>query len=270
MRLNSLLTTMTALAGALTPVAGAQVIQPWGDPAPRAVSLEVNRPSFDGGGTSALTTVNQLGIRWSVGSMILVGELPIVIAKPDGAPSGATLIGNPLLAIAANPSGEFIGELGVRIPVVSVTTPEKAFAQTVGLLADFVDFDAYLDDVLTIRGTMGYRHRSPEHFTWRVALRPTFMAPTGSNTGDSELFLDYGFQVGYETEQFTAGAMFNGRGIVTESGGSFGERTVHEIALGGSVIAGQWRPGLILRIPADGDLSNALEITVGLKLEVTF
>jgi hypothetical protein len=234
------------------------------------VSLVVLRPAFDGGGTSALTTINELGIRWAIGRVVLVAELPFVNAKVDGASSGALLIGNPFLGIASPPTSAFIGEFGVRLPVASVSTPERGFAQIVGTFGDFMDLEAYGEDLLTIRGTAGYRYRSPSHLGLRVAVRPSFVAPVGNNQGDSELFLDYGIKGGYETERASFGMVFNGRALVTESGGSLGERTVHELGLGGSMTFGRFRPGVIVRLPLDDELSQALNYSVGVRLEVAF
>lgn len=269
MRPAALLGILTALGTGMPLTIGAQVFQPWGDPAPRAVSVDIFRPAFDGGGTSTFTTINQVGVRWATGRMVLVAELPIVIAKADGAPSGGTLIGNPYLGVSTAPTSTWIGELGIRLPVASASTPEKNFAELVGVIGDLADFEAYAEDVLAIRLTAGSRHRAANGTVVRAALRPTLMAPTGNNSGDSELFIDYAFHYGYESDRFTVGGMFNGRAIVTE-GGSFGERTFHELGLGGSLIAGQWRPGLILRLPLDKDLSDSLQPSLGVKLEVTF
>jgi hypothetical protein len=104
----------------------------------------------------------------------------------------------------------------------------------------------------------------------RAAVRPSFVAPVGNNQGDSELFLDYGIHGGYETERASFGMVFNGRALVTESGGSLGERTVHELGLGGSMTFGRFRPGVIVRLPLDDDLSQALNYSVGVRLEVVF
>ena len=60
----------TVVGGSVGPVR-AQVLQPWRELAPRGVSLALLRPSFDGGGTSALTTINEVGVRWSIGSFVL-------------------------------------------------------------------------------------------------------------------------------------------------------------------------------------------------------
>jgi hypothetical protein len=138
------------------------------------------------------------------------------------------------------------------------------------VLGDFVDFEAYVEDIWTIRGTLGYRHRAPNHVAVRVALRPTLMSPTGDNTGDSELFLDYGVQVGYESDQVRVGAAFNGRAWVTESDLDFGERTVHEFGLGAAMTFGRFRPGLLLRVPLDRDVTELVNPSLGAKLELTF
>ena len=258
-----------AVGGSVGPV-GAQVLQPWRELAPRGVSLAVLRPSFDGGGTSALTTINEVGLRWSVGRVVLVGDLPFVNAKVDGTPSGALVIGNPFVGVASSPTSTFIGEFGVRIPITSTATLERGFAAFVGFLGDFMDLEAYTEDLLTIRGTAGYRYRTPNHYGLRVAFRPTFVVPVGNTSGDSELFLDYGVQGGYESERASFGVVFNGRGLLTESGGSIGERTVHEMGVAGSMTFGQFRPGVIFRVPLDSDLSQSLNYSVGVRLEVVF
>jgi hypothetical protein len=261
---------LAIVVGGLASRAKAQALQPWTELSPRGVSLAVLRPAFDGGGTSALTTINELGVHWAVGRLVLVGELPFVNAKIDGASSGALLIGNPFLGIATLPTSTFIGEFGVRVPIASVSTLERGFAAVVGVLGDFMDLEAYTEDLLTIRGTAGYRYRSPSHYGMRVAFRPAFVVPVGSASGDSELFLDYGVQGGYESERASFGVVFNGRALVTESGGSIGDRTVHEVGLGGSMTFGKFRPGVIMRVPLDSDLSQSLNYSMGVRLEVTF
>jgi hypothetical protein len=233
------------------------------------VSLDALRPAFDGGGTSALTTIDQIGVRWAVGSAVLIGELPFVIAQEDGAASGAVLIGNPFLGAGTSPNAPFFGELGVRIPVVSVSTTERAFAQLVGLLGDFQDLEAYGDHLLTIRGTAGYRYRAPNHYGLRLALRPTLVSPVGSGSGDSELFLDYGVQGGYETDRASLGMSITGRALITEPG-SIGERTVHDVALGGSMTFGRLRPAVLIRLPLEHDLGDVLNYSLGLTLQMTF
>jgi hypothetical protein len=248
----------------------AQVLQPWSEPAIKSISLDALRPAFEGGGTSTLTTVDQLSFRWPVGAMVLTAELPFVNAKVDGAPSGALLIGNPFLGASTAPTASFIGDFGVRIPIVSASTPERGFAQAVGVLADFMDLEAYGEDLLSIRATAGYRYRAPSHLGMRVALRPTLVKPVGSSSGaDSELFLDYGVQGGYETARASFGITFTGRALLTEPG-SIGERTVHDLALGGSMTFGQFRPGVLVRVPLESDIGDLLKYSVGLKLEVVF
>lgn len=253
--------------GGLAHPSRAQVFQPWGALVDRSVSLDLIRPSFDGGGTSTLTTINQLGFRWPVGTIVLVAEAPFVNAKADGAPSGALLIGNPFLGVATRASSSFIGEFGVRPPIASVSSPERFLAASVGVLGDFADFEAYGDDLLTIRATAGYHFLSPQHYGLRMAVRPALVAPTSG--GGTELFLDYGIQGGYETERASVGMVFSGRAILTEPG-SVGERTVHELGIGGTMTFGRLRPGALIRLPLDADLSNVLNYSLGLRLEYTF
>jgi hypothetical protein len=260
---------LSVLLCAGTGLSSAQVLQPWGEPAARSVSLDVLRPAFDGGGTTALTTVNQLGIRWAFGSLVLIAEAPFVNAKADGASSGALLIGNPFFGFGTAPTSSFIGDLGVRIPVVSASTLERGFASAVGLLGDFQDFEAYAEDLLTLRATVGYRTRAPNHYGLRVAARPTLVKPVGSSSGDAELLVDYGIQGGYDNDKASLGLSFTGRGIVTEPG-SIGERTVHDLAVGGSMTFGRIRPAIQIRVPLENDVGQALNYSLGLSVQMVF
>jgi hypothetical protein len=49
-----------------------------------------------------------------------------------------------------------------------------------------------------------------------------------------------------------------------------GNNQVHELGLGGSMTFGRFRPGVIVRLPLDDDLSQALNYSVGVRLEVVF
>lgn len=259
---------LIVLVGAGVPTAAAQVVEPWGRSADRSVALDALRPSFDGFGTTTLTTVNQLALHWPVARAVLVADLPFVYAKADGGPSGTLLIGNPFLGLASPSTSPFIGEVGVRIPVVSAQSTGGSLAQEIGLLADITDFDAYGEDLLTFRATAGYRHISPDHVAVRFAARPALLVPVGDYSGDPELFMDYGLEVGFETAQARLSVALNGRAIVTESG-TLGERSVEEFAIGGSITIGQFRPGIVVRLPGS-DLSDVLNYSVGVRLEAMF
>jgi hypothetical protein len=42
------------------------------------------------------------------------------------------------------------------------------------------------------------------------------------------------------------------------------------MGVGGSMTFGQFRPGVIIRVPLDSDLSQSLNYSVGVRLEVVF
>ncbi|MGH7538328.1 MAG: hypothetical protein ACREMF_06820 [Gemmatimonadales bacterium] len=267
MRRHRLACSALILAGLVHPGrAHAQVLSPSGDPSPKAVFLDILKPMFEGGGLTFLTTIDELGVRWQLGELVLVGEFPLVHAKQKGATQGSTVIGNPYFGMATNPRGSFIGELGVRLPIASVSG-DAFLAPSVGLIGDYTEFEAYFSDLLTIRGIAGYRFRKAGGLAVRTALRPTFVIPTSG--GEPELFLDYAFQVGYEKDRAGLGAAINGRAIVTQNL-SLGERTVHDLSLGAAVAFGRLRPGVLVRLPLENDLSQVLNASVGVKLEVAF
>lgn len=263
-------TVVLFIACTIPVAATAQVLTPWGDPAPRAISLAVFRPAFDGGGTTALSTVNQLGLRWSHGARVYVLEIPFVVAKADGAVSGATFVGNPFIGIASSPTANATVEAGVRLPIAKADNAAAGFAQQVGFFGDVLDFEAYGDHIASVRGSVAFRDSTSDHIVVRLALRPTLVIPTGNTSATSELYFDYAVQAGYETDHLRIGAALNGRALITESNIDIGARTLHQGSLGAGVVLGRWRPGVEVRVPLDQDLKDLLDLSVGMKLEVTF
>jgi hypothetical protein len=55
---------------------------------------------------------------------------------------------------------------------------------------------------------------------------------SGGTGGDGELFLHYGGRAGIATRGWLGWLGVIGQGVVTESGGSFGDRTLHQAELG--------------------------------------
>lgn len=261
---------MLSVAGmSLAAPLAAQGTPVWGPPVgTRVVSLDVARPSWDGVDLAAASGLLYAGLRVPVtASLSVVGELPYARFEESGVAGSA--LGNVYLGIehaAAGPSG-MVADLGLRLPTVN----ESGDIGGAAALAAFSDFDraeAWLDEVWAARGHVGYRHWSPGGFMAGFAFGATLWA---SGQSEDEVLADYRAHAGFRRDNLALGAEFTGRAILTADGGSFGERTLHQLTLGAGMAAGPVWPRLSLRIPLDADLKDfGLNHVFGLAIDWRF
>jgi hypothetical protein len=91
----------------------------------------------------------------------------------------------------------------------------------------------------------------------------------GEDSGDDETFLDYGALVSGDLDRVRIGGAITGHYILTESG-NFADRSVHHGTGSASMSFGQFRPGILVRVPFDKDVRESVRSTIGLTLEYSF
>lgn len=261
------------LLGTSASAPAAQVLRPAADPPPSAFALELMRPALNrdaiGADLGLLTTVQRYSLRVTAGAVVITAALPVSIVSVPDADFTSTLVGNLSAGLELRPDQPVIAGFEVLIPTAGGGGDDDGdFAVVAGFAADYPDLETYFQDVLSVRGTMGYRWRSPSGLVFRLAARPSVLIPTGDLSGDPELFVDYAAQLDYAAGKWTVGAAFNGRVLVTEENFFFG-RVVHTMDLGAVwALSDRFHPGAVLRLPLDGDLGDLVGPSLGLLLEV--
>ena len=262
---------LAALAAASAWPAAAAAQSPWVErPAEPAITLEAIKARPDGGGLTFPSSAWFLSGSVPVAeAATFVVELPLAYGALDGGRFGGGesdfSIGDPYLgAILGAPGSDLTGELGVRVPLAS----EDNLGSAVGILSDPVDrMEAFLPKVVSFSGTLNYGHTTPEGFAVGLRLGPRVWLRTESDFQDTaELFAVYGLQAGYRGERGRLMVGLDGRAIITESDLSLGERTLHELAVGGALRLGRVEPGLVVRLPLDQDLSELIDYGVELQM----
>ncbi|HJS46443.1 MAG TPA: hypothetical protein VJ773_00515 [Gemmatimonadales bacterium] len=152
------------------------------------------------------------------------------------------------------PGATLAGHLGVYLPTAPGDAVDPAL---VGLLTDFDRFEAYLPDVIAVRGGLHYRQADPGGVRYGFRVGASGIAPTGGG-GGSELLVDYGFLFGIEQDRVRILGTLDGRLFATAGGGlGFAERTVHQAGVELTLLGGRVEPRLILRVPMDELLEDA-------------
>lgn len=256
----------------MTPVQGQSI---WTDPgeAPRSeISLEWLRPNLGSGPNTDIDFLTggyflQGQFAISEGAEIVV-DIPFAHFGSSGTES-STKIGNPYVGAQLFSTSRTLSfNLGLRLPIADQDGFGFSDALTVGSFSDLDRFSAFAADTLPVELVGNYNSRiSGTDFFFRGRLGPEVLIFTGDGGGDTDLFMSYGFQGWHRAGLLDVGAGFTGRWLATEDG-SFGGNSVHQF---GITLQGNFesvRPGLLVRVPMDEELSAVYNYVFGLSVGV--
>lgn len=230
-----------------------------------SITLETQKPMFEGGGGMFITSASFLSLRAPVsGKVNVVADIPLSIAG-YGSQSSATL-GNPLLGVElGGPTSPHFVEFGVRLPLAREFGKDD-FATGIGLLTDFDRFEAFLPDAITVYGMVNYVYRVKTLPGLSIRLRagPTLLiARDGS--GETLKTLTYSVQILHEGNRVAFGTGLSSRASLGEG---FFEKAVYQLGLMVALPAKRIQPGIYVRLPLDANLSRVLTAVVGLNIGI--
>jgi hypothetical protein len=238
-----------------------------------AIRIDAWLPLLKGDGHKFFTGALVPSASFRVGDGFRVeGDLPILRAGQDfgtagGGKQSSVRLGNPYIGLRIGEDDKPVsGTLGFRAPVAKSTKkPIEDQAVAAAAVSNFDDFEAFVPNILTVRGTLEYRTVSAKHVLFGVKGGPSLQTSTGGNpTDDSEISLDWGARVGYEGAKAQAAFSLTGRYLITAPRApavcpatgacparSFDARTDHHLSASVELRPGSVRPRLTLRIPLD-------------------
>jgi hypothetical protein len=163
-----------------------------------------------------------------------------------------TALGNPYIGIMfGERSASSYGEVGVRLPIAR----DDHNGLGTGFMSDHNRWEAFFEDILTIRGAGNYIHRVPSGFQLHLRGGTSLWVYTDDFGDESvEALADYGVHGWYPvSEQVRISAGLTGRVIVSESDLSLSERMLNQFGVAVIGRFGGVEPGLHLRRPFSFD-----------------
>lgn len=240
------LSALGALAFTAFPLAAQRF---WLDPAPAgAVAITVAGAHFDEANLSSTSGSLVLRGRTPVGeALILTGELPFAHGSMNedvAGSSSSSALGNPWIGIEPASPGTIRWEVGVRPGIFSPDEESSNLAWVVGALVNFDSWEAWFPEVTSLRAGIAVGAIPDRGVFLSGRLGGTGFFP---RDGDRELFADYGARGGVASPGWLGWLGILGHGVVTESEGDLGERTVHQAELGIERRTGGVRPRITIR-----------------------
>jgi len=223
---------------------------------------------------SALSGIYQLYLDIPISNKFnIIGNIPFLntsyeidygFGKYDYDENG---FGNIFVGMQTNP--EIVNN---RISIVTfglfLPTGEKDVASG-GFLTDYYYIQKYIPNSLGLYFNYAY-HRSNENgINYGLEVGPNILVPTEGETSETEVFLHYGFALGYQMEKIILNVEFTGIGIVTQAVDNFEDRLIHSLNFGG-----QWKgdvitPKIFYRIYLREELRDMIDGVLGVGINVS-
>lgn len=237
-------------------------------------NIEVAKPVWETeGDISFPTSAVFLSVRLpSSSTLTVLGELPFAHYgfEDDAGSNSQTLIGNPYFGFEFhNPGASTFWEIGVR---PALAQDDKEDAMLVGTFSDFERTEAFVPDVLSISGALTYEKKHGSNVFLHLRGGPSFwFLNTEDATDDSEVWLDYRAQVGYQNDTIRILGGVLGSFWLTHNDELGLERTVYQLGFSANVSKGKVRPGVQVRVPLntnDHSFLEDLDFVIGLNLSM--
>ncbi|HEX6559555.1 MAG TPA: hypothetical protein VF021_08830 [Longimicrobiales bacterium] len=231
------------------------------------ISLEAIHPTYDHYTASVLSAAYYLSAHHQLNERILlVAELPFSYLVEQGGFSfdrSSASLGNPYVGLQTR-YGIATYNFGVRLPTLS-NPPEAAdFA----VMADIQRMEAFVQDLFTVHAGFALQSNPRNGLTYGMNLSPALMYRTRAVPNRSDLYLDYGANIGYVSTQVRSALRFDGLSILTRDHLTFAEATLHQAVGTVDFGAGRFRPGFYMGVPLDHDMTSMLDVTLGLTFQV--
>ncbi|MDX1699511.1 MAG: hypothetical protein R3250_02780 [Melioribacteraceae bacterium] len=152
---------------------------------------------------------------------------------------------------------------GIFLP----TSEEKI--SNVGSQVNFYDFQKYIPNSLGLYFNFASQKIFLNGFNFGFEVGPNVIIPTEGEGRDTELFLHYGLNLGYQIVKLAINAEFLGTGIITEKADNFEDRLIHQLNFGAQWIGRIVTPKLYYGIYLKEEFRNVIDGVLGFDISIS-
>ncbi len=160
-------------------------------------------------------------------------------------------------------------DFGVSLPTAG---NDQINASIVGIMSDIARFADFAPEYTIFHCRIGYYLKTPQNIVFQAKAGPVVWLNTGGSEYDSrnntELFYNYEGELWYKADRFGLGAGISGIVIMSDEELLGESRNVTEMGFGANATFGHVTPGLFCKIPLSKSLSEIIDVTYGLNLQV--
>jgi hypothetical protein len=243
----------------------------WANPGKNELSLELVRPMLaDDELTTASFALFAGGTINLTETLAVAFDFPYARAAYDiGEAETSSSIGNPYVGVEyAMPALGLQLTGGARLPLAKMEM-DNFLGLALGMLSTVDRMEAFVPETATLQASARLTREVTPNFFISGRLGGNVALYTDTEEGDdsSDLFTLYGAQGWYQTGALRVGGGLLGRLLLTgEEEASFSDNSWHEAGLWLDYAVGPARPGILIRIPLDDEMSDIMDFTIGLAV----
>lgn len=160
-------------------------------------------------------------------------------------PGDQTAFGNPWLGVEVAAEPELVLEAGFRPGIAS---RDKDAALGLGVYDDFDRFEAWVPDFSSARA-MAHIGRVPDQGAFVTGIFGGTVFFPGSNVGGNpKIYANYGVRGGFSSGGVLGSVTFTGRYYISGTGGTFADRSIHQLGFSLERARGAFRPNASVRV----------------------
>jgi hypothetical protein len=167
-----------------------------------------------------------------------------------------------------DPERRWYVAVGGRFPVAN---DKERNAANLGIRTDYDRFEAFVYDWLPFNIRLWGKASDWDGVAVTGFIGPSILVPFGDNESEeTEILLDYGFQLWLDSEMARMGGGFTGRYYLTcDKDCGFADVTIHQFGFAANFGKGAFRPGFHIRVPLDNDLAyQGVRYVFGVTLSI--
>lgn len=240
------------------------------------LTLEFNRPSLEESEFADISIYTMFfNLHLPLGkTTALVGTVPLVYGSinysdffGDDYDDSETAMGNIYAGLEIqNNNSSAMWEIGFYLPTAS---NEKGVVSD-GLIVEWIDRPgAFAPEYIIANALVNILHEESSGLHLRFRAGPSLWFNTGDRSADTEVFIQYGGKVGFQTGQAGFYAGLNGHLWLSQDNlKSIGDKTFHQLAISAHIGNRPIQVGAIMRFPLDEDLTDIYNYILGLNLSL--
>ncbi|MCK9212702.1 MAG: hypothetical protein M0P61_17880 [Ignavibacteriaceae bacterium] len=238
------------------------------------IGISFDKPSYGSVvKTSTLSGIYQLFIDVPISSKFnLLSNFPVIniSTEYDLGYGGrkykyeASGAGNIFVGLQTHPpvveNGRSITTFGIFLP----TADEKVASS--GIFINNYDMQKYWTNSLGLYFNYAYQRTSDYGIGFTLEFGPNFMIPTKGNGATSELFLHYGFDLGYQVDKLMMNVEILGTAFLSEEANNFEDRFNHALSFGAHWKGTTFTPKIFYRVYLRKEMRDMIDGVLGLGI----
>ncbi len=204
----------------------------------------------------------------------LIGNIPFITSSYEQEDYGygsetysESGFGNVFVGLQTNP--EIINNKKSFITFGAFLPTAEEDVSIIGIFFNYYDIQKYLPNSFGLYFNFAHHVIKDEGFNYGMEIGPNLLIPTKESSLDTEMFLHYGVNAGYQIYKLSLNMELLGLVFVTQDVNEFDDRFIHSLNFGASWKERTFTPKIFYKIYLKEEMSDMIDGVLGIGVTVS-